>query len=76
MSYEEARAWMAYGQLRGTFNQGMRMEYLFARLAHQIHHVVGGRPTEFHEFMRYHEDPEVSIDDIAKLMGVARVEKR
>lgn len=67
---------MAYGNLRGTFNTGLRMEYLFARLAHQIHHVVGGRPTEFHEFMRYHEDPHASIDDIAKLMGVARIEPR
>jgi hypothetical protein len=72
ISYPEFLLWDAYRQKRGTLNQGMRLEWLFARLSAQVHIATGGKEG-FLDFLRYHEEPETSIDSVAKLMGVKQV---
>lgn len=38
----EARKWAAYRNLRGSLNQGLRVEKGFAIVAHAIYRVMGG----------------------------------
>lgn len=75
MSYDEAQSWIAYARKRGTLNLGMRMEFLLGRLSYQVHHALKGK-MELQEIVRFHQEDNAGIDDVAKLMGVSRVEKR
>lgn len=43
-----------------------------ARLSLQINRAAGG-DAEIGAFLRYHEQPEASIDDVSKAMGVKQV---
>jgi len=73
MTYDEFLSWDAYRRKRGTFNGGMRMEYLMARLSFQVHKAMGGK-AEFEDFLRYYEDDVVGdVGELAKLMGVREV---
>lgn len=72
MTYDEFLAWSQYVRTRGTLNDGMRMEWLFARLSLQVNHAAGGK-AEFQDLIRYHEEPAADLDAVAKLMGVKQV---
>lgn len=75
MTYREFLMWDAYRQKRGTFNEGMRMEYLMARISFQLHKANGGT-AEFEEFLRHHEpDAVTDVNELAKLMGVREVRR-
>lgn len=77
ISYAEFLDWMEYRERRGTFNQGMRLEFLMARLSTQVSQGLGGK-TKFEEILRFHDTYEQEGDDIgaiAKLMGVREVRK-
>lgn len=54
MTYDEVMMWEAYRDKRGTLNEGMRLEWLFARLSHQISSALGGKPN-FKQILRYHD---------------------
>lgn len=77
VSYAEFLDWMEYRERRGTFNLGMRMEFLMARLSTQVSQGLGGKTT-FDEILRHHDTYDAECDDIgalAKLMGVREVKK-
>lgn len=62
--------WTAYREKRGPLNVGMRLEQLFAMSDYRYHKANGGKAS-FDQFVRFHEkdDEEVSLEDIAKLLG-------
>lgn len=70
MSYDEFLAWNEYVRRRGTLNDGLRLEWLFARLQLLVNRATGGK-ADFQDLIRYHEEPvqEMDINAIAKLMG-------
>ena len=72
MPYDEFLSWVAYRNQRGTLHAGLRMEWLFARLAVQINRATGGK-LEFEDAVRYYDKKEASIDDIAAALGIRTV---
>lgn len=75
MSYVEFLSWAAYIRQRGTLNQGMRNEFLMARLSTQVHAAVGGKP-KFDDYMRYQDQKKATIEDVAALFGAVKAEKK
>lgn len=73
MSYAEALDWMAYIQKRGSLNVGMRIEAAVAVLATQVNRALGGK-AEMTDFMPYWDQPEPTIDDLAKMFGAVKKE--
>lgn len=74
--------WMQYIEKRGPLHDGLRLEYLFARLAAHISQFGGNKDAEPKDFLRYHGSPDGEADDvvddiseIAKIMGVKQVKK-
>ena len=74
MSYKEARQWFEYIRKRGSLNVGLRVEAAVALLATQINHALGG-DVQMQEYMPHWDQPEASIDDIAKLFGAVKRER-
>lgn len=66
---------------RGTLNQGLRMEWLMARLSMQVSAALGGK-LKFKDFIRYHDteddrqltDQDISFEAFAAMYG-ANVKK-
>jgi len=69
----EAMQWVAYIQKRGSLNVGLRVEAVIAGLALQVNRALGGK-AELADFMPHWDQPEASIDDIAKLFGAVKKE--
>jgi len=69
MPYEEYLAWGEYVKKRGTLNPGMRLEWLFARLALQVNIASGGKAT-FEHFMRYQDERIATLEDMARAIGL------
>lgn len=70
--------WQQYIQKRGPLNDGLRLEYLFARLSAHMAQFGGDRDAVPKDFLRYYEAPEgeeieTDISAIVKLMGAKRV---
>ena len=68
ITYEEALAWSAYMQKRGSLNVGMRLEYGFALLAAMINNALGGKAT-LRDFMPHAEPQQGSIEDVMSLLA-------
>lgn len=70
--------WQQYVERRGPLHDGLRLEYLFARLSAHMSQAVGNKDAEPKDFLRYHDEAgegETDISEVAKLMGVKQVKK-
>lgn len=74
MTPNEFLGWMQYRSKYGTLNMGSRLEFLFARLSYQVHKAVNGT-MEFADFLRFQDEQQASLADVANVMGVKKVVK-
>jgi len=73
--------WAAYIETRGPLSDGLRMEYLFARLSTHIAQAVGNETAKVSDYLRYHgsaaDDQQIAdITEVAKIMGAKQVNHR
>jgi hypothetical protein len=75
MGEDEFYVWQKYRQKRGPLNDGMRLEWLHARLAYFVAKGPVQNP-KFEDLLRYHESdpveekqPELSGEQLAAIFG-------
>lgn len=69
ISYEEFTRWVAYRNKRGSLHFGMRIEKSSALLSQIIanrYRKEGKEPFTIYDFAPYHDEPELTIDDLMK----------
>jgi hypothetical protein len=67
LTFDEAIAWQAYLEKRGSANLGMRLEYGFALIARSINHALGGNAT-LRDFMPHADQPN-SLAEVMKILS-------
>ena len=70
---KEFDKWAEYIRKRGSLNVGQRVEAAVAVLATQINRALGGK-AEMIDFMPHWDQPEVGIEDLAKMFGAVKKE--
>jgi hypothetical protein len=68
LSYPEFMTWMKYRLKRGSLNLGMRVERgsaLLATLYANSHRGKDSQPYGVHDFAPYHDQPQLTLDDLA-----------
>ena len=67
LSFDEARAWSAYMERRGSLHVGMRLEYGFALLATIVNRALGGK-ANLRDFMPHADQPN-TIEEVMKMLS-------
>ena len=67
ITFDEAQAWSAYMQKRGSMHIGMRLESGFALIARSINHALGGHAT-MRDYMPHADQPD-SLTEIMKILA-------
>lgn len=70
---KEFDKWAEYIRKRGSLNVGQRVEAAVAVLATQVNRALGGK-AELLDFMPHWDQPEVGIEDLAKMFGAVKKE--
>lgn len=73
VTVKEFEQWAEYIHKRGSLNVGQRVEAAIAVLATQINRALGGK-AEVIDFLPHWDQPEVDIEDLAKMFGAVKKE--
>lgn len=73
VTVKEFQQWAEYIRKRGSLNVGQRVEAAVAVLATQINRALGGK-AEVIDFLPHWDQPEVDIEDLAKMFGAVKKE--
>lgn len=73
VTVKEFEQWREYIHKRGSLNVGQRVEAAIAVLATQINRALGGK-AEVIDFLPHWDQPEVDIEDLAKMFGAVKKE--
>jgi hypothetical protein len=73
VSVKEFAQWAEYIRKRGSLNVGQRVEAATAVLSLQVNRALGGK-AELMDFLPHWDQPEVGIEDLAKMFGAVKKE--